>query len=232
MKQRVRLEGKSPFFVGSFRKTLEDCGFDPVDGGHDTPADGSKDVFIMEVVSKSDLAGLGQPAASSPFLIFTEFELDDGEVSALRDKGLMGIIRKNTPQEDIYFLVNRTLFYDRVVKRNPRVQVSIPVELRSGEKVMKSVSSHLSRDGMFIVTLNPLEASTRCELEFEVPNVKRMRTKARVLYSISINRDLNIIANPKDPFKRQVSHPGMAVFFEDLPAEDRVLISEFIKTVK
>lgn len=231
MKQRVRLEGKSPFFEGPLRKALEDCGFDPVDGKSPAP-EGSRDVFIVEVLAKGDLAGLDQPAASSPFLIFTDVELDDGEVSALRDKGLMGIIRKNTPQEDIYSLVNRTLFYNKVVKRNPRVQVSIPVELRVGEKVIKSVSSHLSKDGMFIVTIHPLQAETRCELAFDVPGVKMMRTRARVLYSIPINRDLNIIANPKDPFKRQVSHPGMAVFFEDLPQEDRARISEFIKTVK
>ncbi len=232
MKQRVRLKGGSPFFIGPFRKILEDCGFDPVDGDCVTQPDGSREISIVEVLSKEGLDGLEQPAASLPFLIFTGIGLDDGDVSALRDKGLMGIIRKDTPQEDLYFLINRALFYDRVVKRNPRVQVGIPLELRAGDKTIKSVSSHLSRDGMFIVTINPLQAQTCCELVFDVPGVKTMRTKARVLYSISINKELNIIANPNDPFKRQVSHPGMAVFFEDLPQADRALISEFIKSVK
>src|SRR5574340_942988 len=205
MKQRVRLEGKSSFFEGPLRKTLEDCGFDPVDGNSAHP-EGSRDVYIVEVLARGDLERLDQPEASRPFLIFTGVELDEGEVSALRNKGLMGIIGKNTPQEDIYFLVNRTLFYNKVVKRNPRVQVSIPVELKAGEKVIKSVSSHLSKDGMFIVTLHPLSVETICELAFDVPGVKMMRTRARVLYCIPINRDLNIIANPNDPFKRHVSH--------------------------
>ncbi len=229
MKQRVRLMGQSAAFTGAFKKNLEDCGFNPVlDTDKIIDAQGAKEVYIIEATDKGALSGINQPAPSSPFLIFTDLDLTVDEISSLKDRGLLGVITKNSAQEDIYFLINKTLFYDKVLKRNPRAQVNIPVELKAGAKVIKSFSSHLSRDGMFIVTINPLAVDSLCGLSFDIPGVKKMTTTARVLYNITINKELNIIANPQDPFKRQVSHPGMAVFFEDLSQEDRKLIDEYI----
>jgi len=118
-----------------------------------------------------------------------------------------------------------------MLKRNPRIQVNLPVELKSGPRTIRTNASLLSRDGMFIVTLNPLPANALCELRFSLPG-RLLETAARVLYNISINKDLNIIADPKDPFKRLVSHPGMAVFFTGLSDSEKEEIDGYIKALE
>ena len=119
-----------------------------------------------------------------------------------------------------------------MVKRNPRAPVTVPVVLTSGSAVVNSFASLLSRDGMFIVTMNPLEVNGLCTLKFSLPDrEKEFSTEARVIYRVVINKDLNIIANPRDPFKRMVSHPGMAVFFVDMPQSERDEINRFVESV-
>jgi hypothetical protein len=82
---------------------------------------------------------------------------------------------------------------------------------------------------MFVRSLGPPPVNSVCVLEFEIPDSKRMKTKARVIYHIEVNRDLNIISRPSDPFKRLVMHPGMAVFFLDIPEEDKAVIDRYIE---
>ena len=110
--------------------------------------------------------------------------------------------------------------------------MKIPVAVRSGGGTLKTVASQISRDGMFIVTLSPQAARSICDIEFDVPGAKTgLRTRARVVYNIKADTDLSIISSPKDPFKRLVAHPGMAVYFLDLPEADRSSIDEYIETL-
>lgn len=227
MKHQVLLLGSTEAFTENFARVLDDCGFETVFGKKDGTLLNGPGFFIFEAIGKEDLKRLSGKANVAPFLIYDSSDIPKDALKPLRDKGLMGVITGSTTPEDISFLVNKALFYDKMLKRNPRVPVSLQVVLRAGVKVVNTNVSLLSRDGMFIVTLSPLPPNSVCRLRFELPG-RVMETEAKVLYNISINKDLNIIADPKDPFKRLVSHPGMAVFFLDLTEEDRQRIDDYI----
>ncbi|MBI5237038.1 MAG: PilZ domain-containing protein, partial [Deltaproteobacteria bacterium] len=148
---------------------------------------------------------------------------------ALRGRGLVGVIGPHSTPEDITYMINRASFFSDSIRRKPRAPVNIPVTVRSGARTVKTAASQLSRDGMFIVTLNPPVAGAELDIEFRLPGGdKDFRTKAKALYCIEINKELNIISSPNDPFKRLVTHPGMAVFFMDLPDEEREAIDRYI----
>lgn len=232
-KHRVILKGVSEAFTGGFRKIVEECGIKAVlwDEGL-KPAPSGYDIYIYEAAKKAELKMLASGDAAGPFFIFTSLAFTTADVEGLKRCGLVGIMTRESSPEEVAFLINNALFYDRMIRRNPRAPVSMQVTLSSGGTRLSAVSSLLSRDGMFIVTLHPLPASSVCELAFSLPGSdKELKTEARVLYNISINRDLNIIAAPKDPFRRLVTHPGMAVFFTDLSEADRRRIDEYVKSV-
>lgn len=227
------LAGKTGLFTAAFRETVAECGF-AVTEGEGGLFDISSIEDCLPIVALDGMDGLARikPHGERPFIIFSPEPLAQDGLQELKDKGLLGAVTPLTAPEDVAFLLNRALFYDKMMKRNPRVAVNMPVILTSGSKVINSFASLLSRDGMFIITLNPLEVNALCSLRFSLPdNGRTFSTGARVLYRVAINKDLNIIANPRDPFKRMVSHPGMAVFFTDLPQGERDEIDRYIETI-
>ncbi|MBI5468918.1 MAG: PilZ domain-containing protein [Deltaproteobacteria bacterium] len=233
MEQRLILAGSSEAFTTVFRRTLEDCGFRvELGGGEGAGGNEAREVFVYEITKKAELSSLPENKEPKPYLVFTGAGMDRKTLEALKQGGLVGVITGESSPEEIAFLVNSAFFYTRMLKRNPRTPVSIPVEIRAGSRSIKTTASSLSRDGIFAVTLNPLPENTVCEIFFEDPlSGKRLSTGARVLYNISINKDLSIISSPGDPFKRIVTHPGMALLFLDLPEKERERLENYIKTV-
>ncbi len=231
MSYKASLAGRVGLFTPFFRDTVAECGFELSEGqpgSFDVPSSGSS-LPIIAVGSASELA-LIKADGARPFIVYSPEALPQEAIQALKEKGLLGAVFSGTSPEDVAFLLNRALFYDKMLKRNPRVPVNLPVILTSGHKVINSFASLLSRDGMFIVTLNPLDVNSICSLRFSLPDGgKDFSTGARVLYRIAINKELNIIADPRDPFKRMVAHPGMAVFFTDMPRKDRDEIDRYIE---
>ncbi len=239
----IRLIGRSKGFTVGFLGRLKDCGFEaealePVQGGAAgaaLPEGHGDDVLIFEVQKKGDVskipylrAGHGRPSEPGrPFLVYTG--LDPVELEVVKDSGLIGAVSEETPDEEVAFLVNKALFYNKVVMRNPRVHTSIPLVLYCESGTIKTNSTQISREGMFVGSLAPPPVNSVCVLEFEIPGSKCIRTKARVIYHIELNRDLNIISMPSDPFKRLVMYPGMAVFFLDIPEEDKAVIVTYIE---
>lgn len=232
MEQRLILAGSSEAFTTVFRRTLEDCGFKvELDCGEGAGGNEAREVFVYEITEKAELSSLPENKEPKPYLVFTGAGIDRKTLEALKPGGLVGVVTKESAPEEIAFMVNSAFFYTKMLKRNPRAPVSIPVEIRAGSRSIKTTASSLSRDGIFAVTLNPLPENTVCEIFFEDPlSGKRISTSARVLYNISINKDLSIISSPADPFKRIVTHPGMALLFLDLPEKEREDLENYIKT--
>lgn len=227
------LSGRTGLFTESFRDTIVECGFE-LAIGEEGSFNISTEESYLPVIAVSGMEDLGGIEAEGvrPFIIYSPEALPLEAVQGLKDNGLLGVVTPETSPEDTAFLLNRALFYDKMLKRNPRVPVNLPVILSSAHKVINSFASLLSRDGMFIVTLNPLDVNVLCSLRFSLPDGgKDFSTEARVLYRVAINKELNIIANPRDPFKRMVSHPGMAVFFMDMSQTDRDMIDRYIETI-
>lgn len=232
MPYKVVLMGRTGLFAGSFRETVLECGFELSEDEKDAFELSSIEDYLPIVgVENADDLGFIKTAGTRPFMVFSPEAISSDAVQGLKDNGLLGVVTPMTSPEDVAFLLNKAIFYDKMMRRNPRAPVNMPVVLTSGSKVMNSFASLLSRDGMFIVTLNPLEVNALCSLKFSLPDGKGFTTGARVLYRVAINKELNIIANPRDPFKRMVSHPGMAVFFTDLPQEERDEIDKYIETI-
>ena len=235
MIHKVILSGSSKAFTEDFRKTLEDCGFEACVQGAARPgeADAEQNVVVYELGAQGAQAlGSGLRDNNSPFLIYAADGAQAQDAASLKDRGLMGVITPGTSNENTAFLVNNALFYNTLVRRNLRVQVNLPVTVRGPVKSLKTNATQLSRDGVFVVTLNPFPVNTPCEVELNLPGSRgAISTPAKVLYGISVNTDLNIIASPYDPFKRLVSHPGMAVFFTDISDAGREAIDRYIETL-
>jgi len=231
MKHSVILAGRSRTFTTTFKRTIEDCGLDPSVRAS-VPAPDVPGLVIVEVLDIEDLEGLPTADPVRPFMVYTGLDLERAQLLPLKEKGLVGVVSSASSTEEVSFLVNKALFYEKIIRRNPRAPADLPVVLRDSRRGIKTHCSMLSRDGMFVVTINPLEAGSECSLEFTLPHMdKPFKAGGRVLYNITINKDLNIIASPNDPFKRLVSHPGMAVLFTDLPDDQRTLIDEYVKTL-
>ncbi len=231
MTQRVRIVGTSPYLRERLKKFLEDSGIETILEDRLSSSRIERDTDIFEIKSLEELSTIKDMEGLSTFLIFTDLDIKGEELSSLKEHGFVGVVRSDSTPEEIFFLLNRAIFHEKKgFKRNPRISVNIPVELRTEERILHTHASLLSRDGIFIVTINPLPKGAGCELRFSIPEIKgEFRTKGRVLYNIPVNKELNIISSPDNPFKRLVSHPGMAIFFVDMPEDDRRLIDEYIK---
>lgn len=228
---KILLHGTSRAFTGPFRKILENSGFEVLLIAPDLKRY-IKGVPVFEVRTRAEIKDLSGKRKGRPYLVFTRLRLSPDDLSILKKKGLVGVILPESSPEDIFFLLNKALFYGKMLRKNDRAPVSLQVTLSTGKKRMIASTSLLSRDGMFIVTLNPLPAGAECRLEFTVPGFEgSFITGGRVLYNISVNKDLRIISSPGDPFRRLVTHPGMAVFFTDLERENRDRIDSFIKAL-
>lgn len=236
MIHRVILSGTSRAFIEDFRKTLEDCGFEACvkRAPHSPVGAAEENVVVYELTGEQGVDALCVPDRNNktPFLIYAAEGARAQDASYLKDRGLIGVITPDTSNENAAFLVSNALFYNTLVRRNLRVQVNLPVTVRGPMKSLKTNATQLSRDGVFVVTLNPFPVNTSCEVELDIPGGGSViSTPAKVLYGISVNTDLNIIASPYNPFKRLVSHPGMAVFFTGISDADREAIDRYIETL-
>ncbi|MCL4874009.1 PilZ domain-containing protein [bacterium] len=227
---RVFITGDLEAFHPAFNDLVAECGFPVFVGGRGVAPEADD----LPVVGVSGMEGLKESGFETPrpFLVYTGLVMPEAEMQRLKEAGLLGIICADTPPEDLAFLLKKAFFYEKMLRRNPRAPVNMPVALSFGAREVSSFATLLSRDGIFIVSLNPPPVNSTCTLRFNLPGIqKELATGARVLYQISVNRDLNIISSPGDPFKRLVSHPGMALLFTDMPEKDRELIESYIETV-
>ncbi len=227
---RVFLTGDLGAFHPAFSDLVAECGFAVVAGGRgDAPS--ADDLPVIGVSGAKGLKALDFETPR-PFLVYSGLAIPEAEMQRLKEAGLLGVVCGETPPEDLAFLLKRAFFYEKMLRRNPRAPVNIPIALSFGTMEVSSVATLLSRDGIFVVSLNPPPVDSVCTLRFNLPVVrKEFSTGARVLYQVGLNRDLNIISSPGDPFKRLVSHPGMALLFTDMPEGDRELIESYIETV-
>ena len=232
MRQSIRLIGHSRAFTEDLRQTLEDGGLRArvEKAGPGVPRDGrSPAVNIFEVRTRADLTRLSRMKSARPFLLYSTRRLPPARLAPLKEKGLIGVLSRGTSPEEIRFLLSKAFFYKNAARKNRRALVKIPIVLKTDSKMQSALASNLSRDGLFIITLDPLPVDTKCDLEFKLPGErKRLITEGKVLYHIFVNPDLNIIASPRDPFKRLITHPGMAVLFTSLPHEERERIDRYI----
>ncbi|MBE7413694.1 MAG: hypothetical protein HS130_00105 [Deltaproteobacteria bacterium] len=217
---RVFITGDLEAFHPAFNDLVAECGFPVFVGGRGVAPEADD----LPVVGVSGMEGLKESGFETPrpFLVYTGLVMPEAEMQRLKEAGLLGIICADTPPEDLAFLLKKAFFYEKMLRRNPRAPVNMPVALSFGAREVSSFATLLSRDGIFIVSLNPPPVNSTCTLRFNLPGIqKELATGARVLYQISVNRDLNIISSPGDPLQGSYCTRAMALLFTDMPRRDR-----------
>jgi uncharacterized protein (TIGR02266 family) len=102
------------------------------------------------------------------------------------------------------------LFPDNFNRRgSPRVVLGIPVAYRFGNTIAAALTLNLSKGGVAIRTMSPLQSAAKVRVRFRLPGSKRdIEAESRVAWS-----------------DRRV---GMGLQFEKVDSEDQAAVDEFV----
>lgn len=147
-----------------------------------------------------------------PILVFSGTISGSSEVRDLANLGIAGYVNEYSAAQQILPSLAPHLFPDNFNRRSsPRVVLGIPVAYRFGNTIAAAVTLNLSRGGVAIRTMSPLESSTRARVRFRLPTSKRdVDADACVAWS-----------------DRRV---GMGLQFERIDAADQSAVEEFVDT--
>jgi uncharacterized protein (TIGR02266 family) len=145
-----------------------------------------------------------------PILVFSGTISGAAEVRDLATLGIAGYVNEYSASQQILPSLAPHLFPDSFNRRtSPRVSLGIPVAYRFGNTIAAAVTLNLSRGGLAIRTMSPLDSATRARVRFRLPNSKRdVDADARVAWS-----------------DRRV---GMGMQFERIDAADQSAVEEFV----
>ena len=145
-----------------------------------------------------------------PIMVFSGTISGAFEVRELAGLGIAGYVNEYSASQQILPSLAPHLFPDNFNRRtSPRVSLGIPVAYRFGNTIAAAVTLNLSRGGLAIRTMSPLDSSTRARVRFRLPNTKRdVDADARVAWS-----------------DRRV---GMGMQFERIDAADQNAVEEFV----
>jgi len=145
-----------------------------------------------------------------PIMVFSGTIGGASEVRALAGLGIAGYVNEYSASQQILPSLAPHLFPDNFNRRtSPRVSLGIPVAYRFGNTIAAAVTLNLSRGGLAIRAMSPLDSSTRARVRFRLPNTKRdVDADARVAWS-----------------DRRV---GMGMQFERIDAADQSAVEAFV----
>ncbi len=145
-----------------------------------------------------------------PILVFSGTIGSADEVRALADLGVAGYVNEYSPSQHILPSLAPHLFPDNFNRRSsPRVVLGIPVAYRFANSIAAAVTLNLSKGGLAIRTMSPLDSGARVRVRFRLPNSKKdVDADARVTWT-----------------DRRV---GMGLQFERVDSDDQAAIDEFV----
>jgi uncharacterized protein (TIGR02266 family) len=145
-----------------------------------------------------------------PILIFSGTIASAEEVRELAQLGVAGYINEYSAVQHILPSLAPHLFPDSFNRRSsPRVVLGIPVAYRVGTTIAAALTLNLSKGGLAIRTMSPLEKGTRVKVRFRLPGSKKdIDAEARVAWSDR--------------------RAGMGLQFDRVEATDQALIDEFV----
>ena len=147
-----------------------------------------------------------------PILVFSGTITSAEEVRELAALGVAGYINEYSAVQHILPSLAPHLFPDNFNRRSsPRVVLSIPVAYRFGDTITAVLTLNLSKGGIGIRTMNPLQPGSKVRVRFRLPGARReVEADARVAWS-----------------DRRI---GMGLQFERVQPEDQTSIDEFVDT--
>ena len=145
-----------------------------------------------------------------PILIFSGTIANADEVRDLASLGIAGYINEYSAVQHILPALAPHLFPDNFNRRDsPRVVLGIPVAYRFGNTIAAALTLNLSKGGLAIRTMSPLQGSPKVRARFRLPGSKRdIEAESRVAWS-----------------DRRV---GMGLQFEKVDPNDQAAIDEFV----
>ena len=147
-----------------------------------------------------------------PTLILSSTIENAEQIRELAKLKLAGYINDYSSAETIRTTLTPHLFPDNFNRRSSaRVVISLPASYRTGETLVTATTLNLSKGGVALRTLNPLDKATKAFLQFRLPGTSHnIDTEARVAWS-----------------DRRGS---MGLQFEKISPADQALINNFIDT--
>jgi uncharacterized protein (TIGR02266 family) len=145
-----------------------------------------------------------------PILVFSGTIASAEEVRDLASLGVSGYINEYSAVQHILPSLAPHLYPDNFNRRNsPRVVLGIPVAYRFGNTIAAALTLNLSKGGLAIRTMSPLQGASKVRVRFRLPGSKRdVEAESRVSWS-----------------DRRV---GMGLQFEKVEAPDQAAIDEFV----
>src|SRR5580765_4919834 len=145
-----------------------------------------------------------------PILIFSGTITNAEEVRDLAALGVAGYVNEYSAVQHILPSLAPHLFPDNFNRRgSPRVVLGIPIAYRFGNTIAAALSLNISRGGIAIRTMSPLEQGAKVRVRFRLPGAKvDIEGESRVAWS-----------------DRRV---GMGLQFEKVEPADQAAVDEFV----
>ena len=145
-----------------------------------------------------------------PILVFSGTVATAEEVRDLAALGVSGYVNEYSAEQHILPSLAPHLFPDNFNRRgSPRVILGIPIAYRFGNTIAAALTLNLSKGGLAIRTMSPLQSNSKIRVRFRLPGSKRdVEAESRVSWS-----------------DRRI---GMGLQFERVEAVDQKAIDEFV----
>ena len=145
-----------------------------------------------------------------PILVLSGSVASAMEVRDLTDLGVAGYVNEHSASAQIMPSLAPHLFPDSFNRRlSARVALAIPVAYRCGSTIASAMALNLSKGGLGIRTMSPLEVGAEVRVQFRLPRTERdIEATARVAWS-----DLRA---------------GMGLEFQEVGSGDLAAIEEFV----
>ena len=145
-----------------------------------------------------------------PILVFSGTIATADEVRELAALGVAGYVNEYSAVQHILPSLAPHLFPDNFNRRgSPRVVLGIPVAYRFGNTIAAALTLNLSKGGVAIRTMSPLQSGAKARVRFRLPGSKHdVEAESRVSWS-----------------DRRV---GMGLQFEKVESADQAAIDEFV----
>src|SRR5262245_4364896 len=145
-----------------------------------------------------------------PILVFSGTIASAEEVRELAALGVAGYVNEYSAVQHILPSLAPHLFPDNFNRRgSPRVVLGIPAAYRFGNTIAAALTLNLSKGGLAIRTMSPLQQDSKVRVRFRLPGSKRdIEAESRVAWS-----------------DRRV---GMGLQFEKVDPADQARIDEFV----
>jgi uncharacterized protein (TIGR02266 family) len=145
-----------------------------------------------------------------PILVFSGTIATADEVRELASLGVAGYVNEYSAVQHILPSLAPHLFPDNFNRRgSPRVVLGIPVNYRFGNTIAAALTLNLSKGGVAIRTMSPLQGGSKVRVRFRLPGSKKeIEAECRVAWS-----------------DRRV---GMGLQFEKVEPPEQAAVDEFV----